>query len=170
MNETTKKVRVAEHIKWKINGKKFSLNVNLIVAHRKMRLYKLVQQIARYSKSGDFVKESRIITQQDLDDFSRLSGDQNPVHKSTSENLKPLVHGAFLNSIVAGIIGSKIPGIGTLVVSQNFEFPSKCYTGPVDVHIELVEVRKIIKANYEVTQNGRSVFRGTAKLVMNKLS
>lgn len=135
-----------------------------------MKLYKFVQQIARF-KAGDFFKETRIITQQDLDNFSHISGDHNPIHKCTSENPKPLVHGAFLNSIVAGIIGTKLPGPGTIVVSQSLEFPAKCYADdPVDMHVELIDVRKVIRVKYEVSQGQLIVFRGEAKLMMNKLS
>ena len=133
-----------------------------------MKLYKFVQQIARF-KAGDFIKETRIITQQDLDNFSQITGDHNQIHKRSSNNPKPLVHGAFLNSIVTGIIGTKIPG--SIVINQNFEFPAKCYADdPIEVHIELTDIRKIIKVKYQVAQGEFIVFCGDAKLMMNKLS
>lgn len=110
--------------------------------------------------------ESRIITQQDCEKFSEITGDHNPIHKFTQNNQKPIVHGAFLNSIVAGIIGTTIPGPGTIVVSQNFEFPSKCFVDePVKIRVELLDVRKIIKVSYEVTQGSSIVFRGEAEVI-----
>ena len=135
-----------------------------------MKISQVVRQISRLSfKAGDSLKLTRIITQQDLDKFSDLTGDHNPIHKK-SENQKSLVHGAFLNSIVAGVIGTKLPGPGTIVVSQSFTFPSKCFVDdPIDIIVELLDVRKIIKVKYECSQSERIVFEGEAKLVMNKI-
>lgn len=133
-----------------------------------MRLYKFLQQSLRF-KAGDFLKETRTITQQDLDKFSQLTSDHNPIHKSSPDNLNPIVHGAFLNAIVAGLIGTKLPGPGTIVISQTFSFPSKCFTDkPIEVFIELQDVRKILKVKYEVSQGNSLVFQGEAKLMVNK--
>jgi acyl dehydratase len=120
-------------------------------------------------KAGDFVKVHKTISTQELDAFSSISSDHNPIHKFSSINQRPLVHGAFLNSLVAGVIGSKLPGANTIVVSQNFSFPAKCYANePIEIHVELVDVRKIMKTSYKCTQNGKIVFEGEAKLMINK--
>lgn len=136
-----------------------------------MKLLSLFRQLSSLSfkaAAGDSVKLTRTITQLDLDHFSVISGDHNPIHKKTLHNEKPLVHGAFLNSIVAGVIGTQLPGPGTIVIAQNFSFPSKCFVDdPIEIFIQLLEVRKIIKVKYECKQNGNLVFEGEAKL-MNK--
>ncbi|KAL7033874.1 hypothetical protein ACKWTF_007761 [Chironomus riparius] len=117
-------------------------------------------------KCGDSIKEIRVINQHHIDAFSTLTCDSNKIHKG---NQKSFVNGAFLNSIVAGIMGTKLPGDGTIVISQNFSFPSKCYVDiPIEFNVELVEVRKIIKARYQCVQNDIVVFEGDAKLIMNK--
>lgn len=135
-----------------------------------MRLLRILHQAVKSSlKAGDFIKETRIITQQELDQFSNLSGDHNPIHKSSVDNQKPLVHGAFLNSVVAGLIGTQLPGPGSIVVSQNFTFPSKCFADlPIEIFIELLDARKILRVRFECEQNGIMVFEGEAKLVMSK--
>lgn len=135
-----------------------------------MRIIQCLRQVSQLSfKAGDFIKETRIITQKDVDNFSDLTGDHNPIHKKSKTNQRPLVHGAFLNSIVAGLIGSKLPGAGTIVLSQNFSFPSKCFTDhPIEVFIELLDVRKIIKVKYECVQGDDVVFQGEAKLMVTK--
>ena len=112
------------------------------------------------------MKENRIVTQFDLDKFSQLTSDLNPIHQQNSESR---VHGAFLNSIVAGIIGTKFPGPGTLVVSQRFSFPAKCNIDQnIEIHVELVEMRKIMTIKYNCKQNEQLVFEGDAKLVTQK--
>lgn len=159
-----------------------------------MKFLQLLRRASQSSfKAGEIVKETRTITQQELQEFSNLTGDHNPIHTVGETGERPLVHGAFLNGIVAGIIGSfhsnlnlinyysiclfpsfsgtKLPGPGTIVISQNFSFPSKCFTDdPIDILIKLVEVRKILRVTYQCSQNGVAVFEGDAKLMMNKKS
>jgi acyl dehydratase len=117
-------------------------------------------------KIGDCVKEIRTINQYDLQQFSQLTKDFNSIH---DQRQKSIVHGAFLNGIVAGIIGTKLPGDGSIVVSQNFSFPSKCLVDvPIEFRVQIVDVRKIIRVNYACSQNDKVVFEGEAKLIMNK--
>lgn len=132
---------------------------------------KLLQSVKVPFKPGDIVKETRVVTQKDLDLFSKLSGDHNPIHKTSSENQQPLVHGAFLNSFISGIIGTKLPGPGTILISQNFNFPSKCFTEiPIQITVELVDARKIMRVKYECEQNGNLVMQGEAKITMSRES
>ncbi|KAG5680094.1 hypothetical protein PVAND_009620 [Polypedilum vanderplanki] len=132
-----------------------------------MKLFRVLYFLSSFKK-GDFIKEVRIINQLDLDAFSKLTGDHNQIHKNLKGN-RPMIHGAFLNSIVAAIIGTKLPGNGSIVVSQNFKFPSKCFANdPIEFYVELLDVRKIIQVHYKCTQNNNVVFKGDAKLIMNK--
>lgn len=124
---------------------------------------KLFRYLCSTFKVGDTLKITRIVTQKDLDTFSSLTQDHNPVHKEK----QPFVHGAFLNAIVAGVIGSNMNG--SLVISQNFKFPSKCLVDePIDVSVELIELRKIIRVKYQCSQNNVVVMDGEARLKMNK--
>lgn len=74
-----------------------------------------------------------------------------------------------MNAIVAGVIGTQIPGSGSLVLSQSFSFPSKCMVNePIDIIVELIELRKIIRVKYKCSQNDLVVMDGEARLMMNK--
>uniref|UniRef100_A0A336MK61 CSON001023 protein n=1 Tax=Culicoides sonorensis TaxID=179676 RepID=A0A336MK61_CULSO len=120
-------------------------------------------------KAGDTIKTKRIITQSDLDKFSEVSGDHNPIHKAGQQK-SPIVHGAFLNSIISGIIGTQLPGPGTEVISQIFSFPNKCYPDKeIEIEVELKDTRKIMKIVYKCVQDGKIVFDGEAR-VMYKAS
>lgn len=119
---------------------------------------------------GQEVVITRTITKEDIDRFSELSGDKNPIHSNDYQE-KALVHGAFLNSLVSAVIGMKLPGPGTLVVQQTLNFPNKCYVGDtVRVKVKLVEDRKIIKVEFscDVKDTNATVLFGTAKLVLPK--
>ncbi|XP_063709999.1 LOW QUALITY PROTEIN: armadillo repeat-containing protein 7 [Culicoides brevitarsis] len=118
-------------------------------------------------KAGDVVRTTRVITQRDLDRFSDISGDHNPIHKGGQP--KPaIVHGAFLNSIISGIIGTQLPGPGTEVISQTFFFPNKCYPDKeIQIEVELKDTRKIMKVGYKCVQDGKVVFDGEARVIYN---
>lgn len=121
-------------------------------------------------KEGDKVTVQRKITNEDVEAFARLSGDTNHIHFK-NDHEKAIVHGAFLNGIVSAVIGTKLPGSGTLVVSQNLNFPNKCYVDEeVSVTVELLENRKIIKVKFicETVSDKKIVLHGDAKLLINK--
>lgn len=81
---------------------------------------------------GDSVKLIRIISSKDVDNFSELTGDTNPLHmddgyaKKTSFKGR-VVHGMLSASFISTIIGTKLPGKGALWISQtlNFRFPAR---------------------------------------------
>uniref|UniRef100_A0A1B6FJI6 MaoC-like domain-containing protein n=1 Tax=Cuerna arida TaxID=1464854 RepID=A0A1B6FJI6_9HEMI len=108
----------------------------------------------------------RKITQEDVKLFSELSGDWNPVHHRSD---KPVVHGALLNGLVSGLIGTKLPGPGTLLVRETLRFPNPCYVGDtVVVTLELTDVKRIISCKFNVTSKERNivVMEGEAKLLI----
>lgn len=113
--------------------------------------------------------EKRIITQSDVDRFAEVSGDTNYIHSTECPPEKRCVHGAFLNAIVSGIIGTKLPGPGSIVLQQDFAFPNKCVCDvEIVISVRLIENRHIKKIAYECKQNDKSVFTGTANIVVRK--
>ena len=78
-----------------------------------MRMYTLIKflpqnnLIRAYSQQSTFEKSChviRTISQEDVCNFSKVTGDTNPVH---FEGDAPIVHGALLLGIVSGIIGTR---------------------------------------------------------------
>lgn len=119
-----------------------------------------IKEIPRYV-------EKRIITQQEVDAFAKLTGDTNVIHSIESPPDIRCVHGAYLNAIVAGIIGTKLPGPGSIVVNQEFSFPQKCVCNEeILITVRILENRKIKRIGYECRQNGAPVFIGTANIVV----
>ncbi|CAK9814056.1 Armadillo repeat-containing protein 7 [Anthophora quadrimaculata] len=99
--------------------------------------------VLRNVKVGNKISVFKTITKDDILDFAKLTGDYNPLHVESSNNL---VHGALLNGLVSGVLGTKIPGPGTIVVEQNLTFPAPCYAGDtIEIKVQIVSVRKIMK-------------------------
>lgn len=136
----------------------------------------LVQRIvpmglARPMSNLASVSEIKVITQSDVDTFSNLTGDHNPIHKSDHPGEKRLVHGALLNGLVSGVVGTRLPGPGTIIVSQEFSFPHKCMVDRnIQINVRLIENRKIIRIAFDCIQDGNIVMVGTARLVAEKKS
>lgn len=115
-------------------------------------------------REGDEVSVFKKITNNDILKFAELTGDYNPIH---TESAKNIVHGALLNGLVSGLIGTKLPGPGTIVIEQNLIFPKPCYAGDsVEIIVRIVSVRKIIKCTYVCIANENEVvLEGEAKLI-----
>lgn len=121
-------------------------------------------------KAGDKIRIQKTLTQKDLDTFSNLTSDHNYIHQNNG-NKRPIVHGALLNGLVAGLIGTHLPGPGTILVSQTMKFPNKCFVGEkLTISVELVDVRKILKVKFFciVEEEKKVVFEGEAKLMLAK--
>lgn len=125
-------------------------------------------------KVGDVATLRKRITAEDIKKFAELSGDTNPLHldqkfinnETTFENF--LVHGAHLNSLVSSLIGTVLPGPGTVVVRQELHFPSPCYAGEtVEITVKLTNLRKISKVEFCcTTEKEKVVLKGNAQLML----
>lgn len=111
---------------------------------------------------GDRVVISKLIRKMDIDDFARLTGDVNPIHFGD----RPLTHGLFLAGLVSGVIGTKLPGEGTVLVSKNLRFPNACYAGDyVTIEVEILNIRKLIKCGFWCKVGNTIVMEGTADVI-----
>lgn len=96
-------------------------------------------------KVGDNAELKHIITQEDINKFVELTGDDNKLHVDAAyaENTsfkKPVAHGMLGASFISTIIGTKIPGDGALWYSQSIEFLL-----PVRIGDELTVKAEVIK-------------------------
>ncbi|MBI3935241.1 MAG: MaoC family dehydratase [Acidobacteria bacterium] len=86
------------------------------------------------------------VSQQDMDAFARLSGDQNPLHvdpefSADTAFRRPIVYGMLVASYVFHLIGVELPGPGALCTQQSFRWPAPVYVGD-DLEIRLTIVHK----------------------------
>lgn len=114
------------------------------------------------------------ITQNDIEKFVDLSGDDNKLHvnkefAAKTSFKKPVVHGMIGASFISTVIGTKIPGDGALWFSQTLEFLLPVRVG--DEITVIAEVTKkidrdrTIELNVEIqNQNRQVVTRGVSKV------
>ncbi|XP_055710808.1 hydroxyacyl-thioester dehydratase type 2, mitochondrial [Phlebotomus papatasi] len=122
--------------------------------------------VAAHVKKGDILEVTRRISQGDVDRFTRVIGDKNPIHSSDQPPEHRLIPGSLLNGIVSGLVGSQLPGPGSILVSQKLSFPHKCVVDKdINIRIEVADLRKIITVTYECYQDKKIVFKGEANLM-----
>ncbi len=73
-------------------------------------------------------------SQENVNDFCKVSGDFNPLHwdeafAANTPFKKPIVHGALVNSIFSKVMGMDFPGKGSVYLKQVSEFKRPLYVG-----------------------------------------
>ncbi|GHB20365.1 phosphate acetyltransferase [Pseudovibrio japonicus] len=85
-------------------------------------------------KIGDTAQVQHTLTQQDIQIFAVMSGDVNPAHvdedyaKSDMFH-KIIAHGMWGGSLVSTVLGTELPGPGTIYLSQTFRFQKPVAVG-----------------------------------------
>lgn len=99
-------------------------------------------------KEGDSASLSKTITIEDIVKFAELTGDVNPVHLDEEFAKKTrfggrIAHGMFGVSLVSAVLGTKLPGPGTIYLSQTIKFQAPVYPGDtVTATVKVVKVRE----------------------------
>ena len=93
----------------------------------------MVQDVAYDDiKIGDSVKFTKTITQADVTLYAGISGDFNPVHMDktyaeTTQFKKPVVHGMLTAGLISAAVGTGLPCIGTIAISQTLQFKAPVF-------------------------------------------
>lgn len=120
---------------------------------------------------GDVARLSRTITENDVIQMAKISGDYNPIHtdieyaKQTTFGDR-IAHGLFCCGMVSAVLGNELPGIGTIILSEEMKFMFPVYledtiTAEVcvtSVNIEKKRIELVLKCT---NQNGKTVMKGT---------
>tara|TARA_Y100000996_G_scaffold311001_1_gene247418 strand:- start:881 stop:1297 length:417 start_codon:yes stop_codon:yes gene_type:complete len=119
---------------------------------------------------------SKVITSEDVRKFSELSGDTNPIHldkKYAKETRykKNIAHGLMCASYFSGIFGTKLPGLGSIYVSQSLKFKRPIYIGDkVDVIVNITEIdtrRERVKFTTQCLVNSKICIDGFAEIYLS---
>jgi 3-hydroxybutyryl-CoA dehydratase len=85
-------------------------------------------------KVGDSESLSHTVTERDIQLFGEATGDMNPVHFDEEYARKTLfrgrvAHGALTIGFISALVGTRLPGAGTIFVSATIEFKAPVRIG-----------------------------------------
>lgn len=106
--------------------------------------------------------------------FSKISGDNNPIHTNAEFAAKtpfgrPIIHGIFSASVFSKVFGTMFPGEGTIYLYQDLKFKAPVYVDqPYTAKLEVTEVNidrhMGVVSCLLVAADGKVCIEGVAKL------
>ena len=123
--------------------------------------------------AGDRAELRRLITADDLYVFAAASGNANPMHLTDSDLdgdgiAERIAPGMFVASLISAVLGTRLPGPGTLYRRQTLEFGARAHAGEeVVVRAEVLsKADGIVRLRTEVVHaDGRPIVRGEAEVL-----
>jgi 3-hydroxybutyryl-CoA dehydratase len=129
-------------------------------------------------KIGDKASFQKTITEADVYMYAGITGDLNPAHinekyaKGTLFKSR-IAHGMLSAGLISAVLGTKLPGCGTIYLGQELKFTAPVRMG--DTVLAEVEVIEIIPEKNRVklkttctNQNGDVVISGVATVMPPK--
>ena len=125
---------------------------------------------------GDTASITRTITDADIRAFAELSGDRNPVHLDEAFANKTrfgrrIAYGMLGASLISAVLGTKLPGEGSIYLSQTLQFLGPVYIDDtITARVTVTKVRddKSIVTLETVCENqhGETLIRGEAVVLV----
>lgn len=120
---------------------------------------------------GQTAQQSKTITETDIILFSAVSMDTNAIHldeeyaKTTRFGTR-IVHGMLTGSLISSVLANRLPGPGTIFLSQSMKFlapvhPGQTITAKVTV-TEITQEKNRVRLETICTVEGKRVLEGEA--------
>jgi acyl dehydratase len=124
---------------------------------------------------GDSASIKKTFSQEEVLAYANSSGDRNPIHfdveyASVTPFKKPIVHGLFAASLFGGLLGTTLPGPGTIHLGQNLKFIKPVFVNePVEAIIRIISIREdkpvIVFENILINGDGETVMTGESVVI-----
>jgi phosphate acetyltransferase/phosphate butyryltransferase len=123
---------------------------------------------------GDSAELTRTLKSQDIELFAVMSGDVNPAHVDAEYAKTDMFHGVIAHgmwggALISAVLGSQLPGPGTIFLTQSLKFMAPVGLGDtVVVNVEVTEKRAKGRLMLTCTcfnQHGTLVIEGTAEVI-----
>jgi acyl dehydratase len=121
---------------------------------------------------GDVASRTRVISSRDIELFSELTGDRNPLHydeeRAGRSRFKGLiVQGGVTSGLLNAVVAEDLPGPGSVFLHVDWSFKAPVRPGDeITAVVEVIEARSdkpITRLNTTITnQEGVVVLDGTA--------
>lgn len=124
---------------------------------------------------GQSASFAKTITEADILLFAAVSGDTNPVHinaeaAAASMFKERIAHGMLSASLISTVLGTKLPGPGTIYLGQNLKFRAPVKIGQTVTATATVTaldpVKKRVTLETVCTVGGKPVIEGEATVMV----
>jgi phosphotransacetylase/acyl dehydratase len=123
---------------------------------------------------GETASLTHIVAQRDIDLFAAVTGDVNPAHVDPAYAAADMfhhiiMHGLWGGGLIGAVLGTKLPGPGTIYLAQDLRFrtpisPGDTITATVTVRAKQPETAQITLDCACANQDGVTVITGTAEV------
>ena len=118
---------------------------------------------------GQIAERSRVVDPKDIERFTEISGDKNPIHYDValaraSRFGEIVVQGGVTSAILNALVAEDLPGPGTVFLQVNWSFKAPVRPGDtITGRAEVLEVR----SDKPITKLKTTVVRGDGTLVLD---
>ena len=132
-------------------------------------------------KVGDKAAFEKTVSEQDIVDFARVTGDEQPLHlddayAATTRFKRRIAHGMLSAGFISAALGTRLAPQATVVyLSQSLRFLRPVYPGDaITANLEVTSIdpeRRFVTCSTEcVNQEGTSVLTGEATVLLDARS
>lgn len=121
---------------------------------------------------GDWAEVAKTISESDVYTYAGVTGDFNPAHvnehyASSTFFKRRIAHGLLSAGLISNVLGTQLPGTGSLYISQDLNFTAPVFIGDtVTARVEVVTVmdakNRVALKTICTNQDGVVVIHGTA--------
>jgi acyl dehydratase len=121
---------------------------------------------------GDVARRSRRVTERDIELFTELTGDRNPLHYDEAAAARSrfgglIVQGGVTSGLLNAVVAEDLPGPGSVFLHVDWSFKAPVRPGDeITAEVEVIEVREdkpLTRLRTTiVNQEGTVVLDGTA--------
>lgn len=116
---------------------------------------------------------TKTVTEEDIEFFARATGDMNPLHLDESYARSTrfggrIAHGLLGAGLISAILGTLLPGPGTVYLSQKLTFTAPVRIGDritASVEVKSIKQRRVSLKTICVNQDGNIVIDGEAEVL-----
>ena len=129
---------------------------------------------------GQSAEFTKTLSESDVYLFAGITGAQNPmqvndIYAKNTRYKERIVHGMLSSSLISTVIGTQLPGNGTIYIEQTVEFKAPVYfgdtvTAKVEVDEIYLEKNRVKLKTYCVNQNDKVVVDGYAIVMPPKMA
>ena len=127
---------------------------------------------------GQKASFTKTVTEADVYNFAGVTGDFNPAHMNEEYAKKTafktrIAHGMLSAGFISAVLGTKLPGPGTIYLNQDLRFTKPVQfgdtiTATITVDELIKEKNRAILKTVCINQDGDVVVEGTAKVMPPK--